>query len=165
VLPGRGFAERTLCPKEQHPELTPAPLARCTVYDLPDGDLIAIVRRGSLPVASMSLNPCLSLTDFETSIPHGYKMLPTYHLSNYMELSPSCQAVSCAATLEFSNVLWNSQFHYRIQKSSPLVSILNQINTVSNTSSSLSKIHFNFIHPYRLNNCLYNYVIHNIVVK
>jgi hypothetical protein len=43
-----------------------------------------------------------------------------------MELSPSSEATSCAATQECSNILRKSKVH----KSLPLVSILSQINRV-----------------------------------
>jgi hypothetical protein len=60
-----------------------------------------------------------------------------------MELSPSWEAASCAATLELLNILWNPQFHYRVRKNPPLVSILNQMNPVSTIPLYISKIHFN----------------------
>jgi hypothetical protein len=63
-----------------------------------------------------------------------------------MEMSPSWEAVNCAATQEFPNILRNPKFHYRVQKSPILVSILSQINPVHITSAYLSKILFIIIH-------------------
>jgi hypothetical protein len=42
-----------------------------------------------------------------------------------MELSHSWEAISCAPTLEFPNILWNLNVHYHVHKSSPLATIVN----------------------------------------
>jgi hypothetical protein len=68
------------------------------------------------------------------------------HITNSMELSPSWETASCAATQELASILWNPEVHYRVHKSPPMDPILNQIDPVHATPSYLSKILFNIIH-------------------
>jgi hypothetical protein len=63
-----------------------------------------------------------------------------------MELSPSWEAASCAAT-RFSQPLRNPKLYYRVHKNPPLVPFLSQINPVHTTPSYLSKVNLIFIHP------------------
>jgi hypothetical protein len=64
-----------------------------------------------------------------------------------MELSPSWEAVHCAATQEILSILWNPKVHYRVEKSPPPVPILSHINPIHTIPPYLSKIHFNIVHP------------------
>jgi hypothetical protein len=61
-------------------------------------------------------------------------------ITDFMELSPSWGAASCAATQEHPNILCNPKVHYRVHKSPPPVPILSRINLVHTKQSSLSKI-------------------------
>jgi hypothetical protein len=60
-----------------------------------------------------------------------------------MELSPSGGTANSAAAQEYPNILWKSRVHYRAHKSPPLVPILSHINPIH----TISKIHFNIVHP------------------
>jgi hypothetical protein len=62
-----------------------------------------------------------------------------------MELSPSSEATNCVATQELSSIFWNPQIYYRVQKSPPLVPIVNQIDPVHTIPSSRSKIYSNIV--------------------
>jgi hypothetical protein len=49
-----------------------------------------------------------------------------------------------------SNILWNPKVHYRVRKSSPLVSTLSQINLFCTTLTYFSKIYFYINTHFRL---------------
>jgi hypothetical protein len=57
-----------------------------------------------------------------------------------MELNPSWEAASCAATQELPSILWNPKVHYRVYKSPPLFPILSQISPVRTIPSYLRSI-------------------------
>jgi hypothetical protein len=56
-----------------------------------------------------------------------------------MKLSPALGVTSCAATQGLPNILWNPKVYYRVHKSSLLVAILIQINSVHTTTSYFFK--------------------------
>jgi hypothetical protein len=64
-----------------------------------------------------------------------------------MELSPSQEAASYAATQECPNILWQLNIHYLLQEGPKLVLNLSQINPVHTTPSYFSNIHLNIILP------------------
>jgi hypothetical protein len=63
--------------------------------------------------------------------------------SNSIKLRIVGKATSYVATYELRSISWNTNVHYRIHKSPPLVPILSQTNPLHTTSSYLSKIHIN----------------------
>jgi hypothetical protein len=92
--------------------------------------------RGLYDVTSkqFSIQICIAV---ETSSP----------ITNFMKLSPSLEAASCAATQELPNTLRKPKIYYRVHKSPPLAPILSQIDPVHTIPSYLSKVHFNIVHP------------------
>jgi hypothetical protein len=92
-----------------------------------------------------SLSPSHSVShSFQFAI---HPAIARYNETNYMELTPSWEAASCAAAQELPNILWKPKVHYRVHQSLPLVPILSHINPGYTTLSYLAKIHFNIIHP------------------
>jgi hypothetical protein len=80
---------------------------------------------------------------------HVPRHIRDYHhcSSNFMELRPSWEADSCAATQELPSILWKPKVPHLAYKSPSLVPIRSQINPVHTTPSGLSKIHFIVVHP------------------
>jgi hypothetical protein len=80
---------------------------------------------------------------------YNYYYFWRFYLSNQpmisMEQSASWEAASCAATQEFSHMLWNPKVHDRIHKS--LHWSLSWARSIRFKSPCLSEIHFNTIHP------------------
>jgi hypothetical protein len=109
-----------------------------------ESDLIR-TQRPSLPDNTSNLfnrsRIVIGKTRFNVEI--SYSLSFTHSL---MELSPSWEAVSCAATQELSSTLWNQKFHYSVHKNPPLVPILSQIDPVHTSSTYLSKIRLNIVH-------------------
>jgi hypothetical protein len=68
-------------------------------------------------------------------------------ITNFIELSSSREVASCVATQELPSILWNLKVHFHVHKSPLLVPIPSQDNPVHTTSSSLSNIHLDIIHP------------------
>jgi hypothetical protein len=77
----------------------------------------------------------------------NFDLNTTIQLINSMELSLSCEAASCAATQEFSNILWNLKVHYRVHNSPSPMPVLRQINQVHTTPSYFSNISLNIVLP------------------
>jgi hypothetical protein len=62
-----------------------------------------------------------------------------------MELSPSQEVASSAATQELPSMLWNPKVHYHVNKSPLLATVPSQISPFHSTQSYVSKIHHNII--------------------
>jgi hypothetical protein len=77
----------------------------------------------------------------------GEAYLPSFLLTYFMEQSPSWEANRFAASQEIPRILWNPKVHYRIHKSPPPVSILNQFNPVHTPTFYFRKIRLNIILP------------------
>jgi hypothetical protein len=64
-----------------------------------------------------------------------------------MELTPSWEAANCADNQELTSILWNPKAHYRVHKSSTLVPILSQNDTVHTIPSYHDQSHFHIVRP------------------
>jgi hypothetical protein len=87
------------------------------------------------------------LSDYTVSHPRRHFMgtlhqniVTCFITHSLMELSPSWEAASCAATQELPSILRNPEVHYRVHKS-PILSQMNPIHTIPSY-----KIHFNIYH-------------------
>ena len=73
--------------------------------------------------------------------------LLTYLLTYSMEQSPCWEANRFPASQEIPHISWNMKVHYRIQKCSPSVPILSQLDPAHIPTSHFLKIHLNIILP------------------
>ena len=64
-----------------------------------------------------------------------------------MDQSPSWEANRISASQEIPRILGKTKVHYRIQKSTPNVRTLSQLDPVHTPKSYLLKIHLNIIFP------------------
>jgi hypothetical protein len=71
-----------------------------------------------------------------------FKLTYLLHRTMSMEPSPSWEAVSCAATQKFPNILWSPKIYYCVHKSPPR-SLSRARSNQSIPPHPLSKIHFN----------------------
>ena len=70
-----------------------------------------------------------------------------YHLTYYMEQSPTWEANWFSAGQETPRILWNPKVHYRIHKYPTPVPILSQLDPVHTSTSHFLKIFLNIILP------------------
>jgi hypothetical protein len=69
----------------------------------------------------------------------------TNYLISYVELNPSWEVNSFSASQEIPIILWNPELHYRFNKSTPLVPILNHMNQAHTLPLYFFNNYFNII--------------------
>jgi hypothetical protein len=99
--------------------------------------------RTSISPASFHFSDCFTFISYRI-----IRRCAVQIITNSMEMGPSWENASCAATQEIlSIILLNPNVHCRFLKSTPLDPILSQTTLVHTTLPYLSKIHFNIIYP------------------
>jgi hypothetical protein len=77
-----------------------------------------------------------------------YTLVQHFYVTNIMEQRSYWEADSCLAGQQIIRLLWNPKLYYRVCRSTPLGSIVGQINPFRVLTPYLFKIHFNIIFPF-----------------
>jgi hypothetical protein len=72
----------------------------------------------------------MSKNQLSTLFSDTYNLCLSLKVTNYTEQGPSLEANNISTGQKISHLLWNSNVHYHVHKSLPLVPILSQMNTI-----------------------------------
>jgi len=105
--------------------------------------ILCVMLRWSQMMAYLSFTQFLQM--YKNTIKIPMKNHRQRGLTNSKEWRHSWEVISCSASQEITNFLWNLNVHYHVHKSPPLDFVVKQMNPVHILKPHFFKVHFNNI--------------------